>query len=498
MSLRPYQEDALSKIIDGFNEHRRQLAVLPTGAGKTILFSHLVSLPQFQPALILAHRDELIKQAADKLNRTTSIVADFEAAEYKADMDSPVVVGSVQTMMRASRLLRFRPDHFKLIVVDEAHHVLASSYLNILEHFSPAFVLGVTATPDRSDKKNLGKFFQNVAYEIMLLDLIKQKFLCPIKVQTMPLDIDLSPVRTTAGDYNSLDLGNVIDPYLEIIVKKIIPYRDRKILVFLPLIDTSKKMCELFNKHGFSAEHVDGTSSDRSEILKRFSNDECRVLCNAMLLTEGYDEPTVDCVVCLRPTKSRSLYSQIVGRGTRIHPNKDHLLLLDFLWASQEHNLIKPAHLISKDKEIAKEISEKIGGFGDLEEAEACANADRTRRLQERLAMNAKRKAKIFDAMDFALSIGDSDIADYVATMEWEEEPISEKQRQILISNKIDPDSVKCKGHAIAIIDKIFLRRSMNLATAAQVRLLMRLGVSNPERVTFEQASKIITLRLNR
>ena len=126
---------------------------------------------------------------------------------------------------------------------------------------------------------------------------------------------------------------------------------------------------------------MDGQSSNRQATLARFKRDETRVLTNAMLLTEGYDEPSIDCVVCLRPTKVRGLYSQIIGRGTRMWPGKDHLLVLDFLWQSSEHSLIRPAHLIAEDEADAKALTDKMGGDGDLEEAREAVNADRTRSL---------------------------------------------------------------------------------------------------------------------
>lgn len=499
ISLRGYQMAALEAITTGFAEYNRQLVVKPTGSGKTVLLAALAKHYQPRRTLVLAHREELIQQAVDKIARATGLVAEVEMAEREASLDAPVVVASVQTLMREARRSRWPRDHFGLLVVDECHHTLADSYLNTLRYFDEnAYVLGVTATPDRGDKKALGRYYQNIAYEITLLDLIKQSWLSQIKVKTVPIQLDLRGVRTTAGDYNADDLGHALEPYLERIADVMAEHRHRKILVFLPLIRLSQEFAGICRARGIAAEHVDGQSRDRAEILVRFNSGRTTLLSNAMLLTEGYDEPSIDCVVCLRPTKVRSLYSQIVGRGTRIWPGKDHLLLLDFLWLSEEHNLIKPASLIARDADEAEEITSALGAYGDLERAQADVAADRTRRLQDRLRENAKRKSRTFDALEFAVSIAAPDLADFVPTMEWHGDPVSPKQADMINRWGIDPMSIRCKGQASAIIDRLLLRRDLGLATAKQVRWLRKLSHPNPELATFEEASAFLSEKFNR
>lgn len=496
MPLRTYQTSAIEAIQRGFDEYQKQLLVLPTGGGKTILFSHLAAMHQPRRTLVIAHREELIQQAVDKIHKATGIVAEIEKAEQCASFDAPVVVASIQTLSR--RKVKWPKDHFGLIVVDEAHHVLADSYLNVLSHFDQnAFVLGVTATPDRGDKRGLSKYFENIAYEVSLLDLIKQSWLSPIKVKTLPLQISLQGCRTIGGDYNDADLGHAIEPYLEAIADQLIEYQHRKILVFLPLISLSQKFADLCRNRGLLAEHVDGSSPDRAAILQRFRNNHTRLLSNAMLLTEGYDEPSIDCVVMLRPTKIRSLYSQVVGRGTRIWPNKDHLLLLDFLWLSEKHNLIKPAHLIAKDDEEAEEITSILEEDGNLEEAKERVDADRSRRLTETLRQNASRRGRTFDAMEFLLSINEIDLADFQSTMCWHDDPVTAKQSELLNRYNIDPSTAKNKGHASAIIDKLITRVQMKLATPKQVRWLKKLGHKQPELATFQEASEFLDKRWN-
>ncbi len=490
IALRPYQMQAREAIIEGFCEYRRQLAVISTGGGKTIVFASLAQHYQPRRTLVLAHREELIFQAVDKIHRATGLFPEVEMADSKASLHAPVVVGSIQTLAREKRRNRWPRDHFGLVVVDECQHALSDSYASVLRHFdSFAHVLGVTATPDRGDRKSLGQYFENIPIEIGLFDLIRQNWLAPIKVKTVPLQIGLDKCRTTAGDYNAEDVGHALEPYLARIARVLYEHRHRKILVFLPLVSISQDLARLCREHGIRAEHIDGQSRDRAAILDRFKRGQTTLLTNAMLLTEGYDEPSIDCVVCLRPTQVRSLYSQIVGRGTRIHPGKDHLLLLDFLWLAEEHNLIKPAHLIAGDEDEAKAIMDALGGEGDLEEAKAAAEADRAEKLRERLERNRTRTSRSFDAMEFALSLKDVALADFMPTMPWHEQEVTDKQRALIERFGLDPDSVKNRGHASALLDKLFLRSRLNLATAKQVRWLYRTGHPQPETLTFEEAS---------
>jgi superfamily II DNA or RNA helicase len=496
MGLRAYQMKAKQDIHKGFEEFGRQLGVLPTGAGKTLIFSRLAEDYQPRRTLILAHREELITQAVDKLAAATGIEAQVEMGDERASLDAPVVVASVQTLMREARRNRWPRDHFGLVVVDEAHHTLADSYLNTLRHFHDhAKVLGVSATPDRGDKQNLGRYYQNIACEVTLLDLIQQGWLAPIKVKTVPLGMDLGAVRTTAGDFNADDLGHALEPYLERIADVLVEHRHRKTLVFLPLISVSERFAAICRQRGLKAEHVDGQTNDRRAVLNRFRRDETRVLTNAMLLTEGYDEPSIDCVVCLRPTKVRALYSQIIGRGTRICPGKDHLLVLDFLWQTGEHSLVKPAHLIAEDDEDAAALTEKLGGEGDLEEAREEVNADRTRKLRERLAINLRRKGSVLDPLELAVTLNDAHLAEFVPVMQWQGDAPSPKQLEVLEKFGLDATSILTKGHASFLLDRLIMRRRLELATPKQVCLLRKFGHPRPELATFKEAQAFLAIK---
>ena len=345
-ALRPYQEAARKSIHTEWENGRlRTLLVLPTGTGKTIVFASVAAdqVRAGDRVLILAHRGELLEQAADKLQRSTGLVSAVEKAESTC-LDSwyRVVVGSVQTLQRTARLERFPRDYFGTIIIDEAHHSITDGYRRILDYFGSAKVLGVTATPDRGDMRNLGEVFDSLAYEYKLTDAIKDGYLCRIMAQTVPLKLDISAVGMSSGDYSVGELGTALDPYLDQIADEMADRcAGRKTVVFLPLIKTSQKFRDLLNAKGFRAAEVNGQSADRRQVLSDFESDKYNVLCNSMLLTEGWDCPSVDCVVVLRPTKVRSLYSQMVGRGTRLSPGKKDLLLLDFLWMTDKHELCR-------------------------------------------------------------------------------------------------------------------------------------------------------------
>lgn len=508
MRLRPYQQEAIRAVFERWREFSRLLAVLPTGTGKTVIFAHTAADEHRsnRRTLILAHREELIQQAADKLCQATGLGCAIERADETAtDSLHMITVGSVQTLMRQARLDRFSRDWYDTIIVDEAHHALSPSYQGIFGYFAEARVLGVTATPDRGDRKNLGHFFQDLAFEYSLHQAIRDGYLCRIRAQTVPLAIELGGVRTTAGDFSEADLGSAVEPYLERIADEMAKVcRDRKTLVFLPLVRTSQKMRDALAARGFAAAHVDGNSPDRAEILADFGRGRYNVLCNSMLLTEGYDEPSIDCIVCLRPTKVRALYCQAVGRGTRLYPGKDHLLILDFLWHSEQHELCRPAHLVAKTAEIAGAMTAAIEGAAGnpdasadllLCEEDAVSEAVRQREeaLARRLKENARRQARTIDPVEFSLSLADEDLADYEPAFGWEMDLPTERQVAALTRFGIAADQVPNKGYASRLLDRIFARRRNNLASPRQVALLHRYGVPGAQALTFDEAKAAIT-----
>lgn len=406
MELRPYQQKAKDAILNEWDKGvDKTLLVLPTGTGKTIVFAKVIEerVKQGDRCLVLAHRGELLDQAADKLLQSTGLKTAVEKAEDTAiDSWYRVTVGSVQTLTREKRLMQFDKDYYNTIIVDEAHHVISNSYQNVLNYFDQAKVLGVTATPDRGDMKNLGSYFESLAYEYSLPQAIKDGYLCKIKALTIPLTLDISAVCQQAGDFKAAEIGTALDPYLDSIADELVKNAsDRKTVVFLPLIATSQKFTRLLQARGIKAAEINGDSPNREQILKEFDKGKYQVLCNSMLLTEGWDCPSVDCIVVLRPTKIRSLYAQMVGRGTRLHEGKDNLLLLDFLWHTEKHELCRPASLISTNQAVASkmtEIAEQSNAEMDLEELEVQASEsvveERENALAEQLAEQRRKKKK--------------------------------------------------------------------------------------------------------
>ena len=376
-----------------------------------------------------------------------------------------IIVGSVQTLCRDSRLALFSKSYFDTIIIDEAHHALSSSYQAILNYFNTADILGVTATPDRSDMQNLGKVFDSLAYEYTLRDAISSGYLVKIQVQTLPLHIDFTNVKITAGDFQAGDIGRVLDPYLE---------------------------------RGFNAAEVNGNSKDRNEITEDFANGKYNVLCNSMLLTEGWDCPSVDCVIVLRPTKSRALYTQMIGRGTRLCKGKDHLLVLDFLWHYEKHSLCRPAHLIAKSDDVAIKMTElletsSMGLEEAEEEAERDVLAEREAALAKELASMRKKKAKLVDPLQFEFSIQAEDLTHYVPTFGWQVSSITDKQKKTIEDFGLNPDAIEDAGKASMLIDRLHKRKAEGLSTPKQIRFLENKGFKNVGTWTNTQASNMIS-----
>ncbi len=502
--LRPYQQQARERIhAEWENGHTRTLLVLPTGTGKTIVFASVAAdqVRAGDRVLILAHRGELLEQAADKLQRSTGLVSAVEKAESTC-LSSwfRVVVGSVQTLQRTARLERFPHGYFGTIIIDEAHHAITDGYRRILDYFGSAKVLGVTATPDRGDMRNMGEVFDSLAFEYKLTDAIKEGYLCRIMAQTIPLKLDISSVTMSGGDYAVGDLGTALDPYLTQIAAEMAQRcKGRKTVVFLPLIKTSQKFRDLLNAKGFQAAEVNGQSADRKEVLADFDAGKYNVLCNSMLLTEGWDCPSVDCVVVLRPTKVRSLYSQMVGRGTRLAEGKTDLLLLDFLWMTDKHELCRPADLVCEDRAVARQMTENLAESGcpqDIEEAaaEACEDvvAQREEALAKQLAEQRRKKAKLVDPLQYEMSIQAEDLSGYVPAFGWEAGPPTEQQTSALEKLGILPDAVESAGKASLLLDRLHKRRDEGLTTPKQIRCLEKYGFQHVGTWSFEQAKHMI------
>lgn len=355
LSLRPYQEQALEAITEAEARGvRRQLVAHPTGTGKTVTFAHLIHQQrEVGWALVLCHRDELIQQTLDKLG---IIAPELDVGVVKAERNElghPITVASVQTLSRPNRLSQLAR-YFTLVIVDEAHHAVAETWKRVLEHvgsFMPGgpLVVGWTATPARADG-GLGDVWQEVVHSLGILPAIIDGYLCDLRGQTVGTDADLTSVRKVRGDYAANDLGTELErgKTLEQISQAYWQYAGhRKGIAFTPTVETARGLAHELKRHGIEAEVVWGGMAleDRRGVLRRLRTGETQVVTNCAVLTEGFDEPSVDCIVIARPTRSHPLYVQMVGRGTRTHPGKTDCLVLDVTGASEDHSLVCLADL---------------------------------------------------------------------------------------------------------------------------------------------------------
>lgn len=339
LTLRPYQQEALDSINTFYDKGiKRQLVVLPTGAGKTVIFSHLpLTKSDSLPMLVLAHRAELLHQAKEKISWSNPhLTIEIEQGENYAG-HTDVVVASVPTLGRSEsdRIQKYSSDYFRSIVIDEAHHSAAPTYRRILDYFNPDFILGVTATPQRSDNTRLTDVFQEIVYYKTIQDLIKEGYLCPLVGYRIQTDTDITGVQTNDGDYILSQLEDAIDTSsrnatIVAAYNDLVP--NQKAIVFAAGVQHANNLALSFRKEKISTEVILGdTPSDlRQQILANFRSGQVQVLINVGVLTEGFDEPSVQAILLARPTRSTLLYTQIVGRGTRLHQGKPHCTILDF------------------------------------------------------------------------------------------------------------------------------------------------------------------------
>ena len=382
-ALRPYQEEAIAAILAGRDRGlQRMLIVMATGAGKTVVFSHLAHRLGCR-TLVLAHRDELIEQAANKLRAVlgTSVPVGVVKAE-RNEIHASVIVGSIQTVTNAKRLKQL-PSDLGLIVVDEAHHSAAETYMHVLKQlgcFRPGgpLLLGVTATPDRGDKKRIGHtVYQEQVYTKSMRDLIDDGYLCDVRARAIMLDADLSRVRTTGGDFQAEELSAALMAAGAIphIVTAYEQYAEgRKGLVFTPSVAMAYKIAALFQEKGIAAEAIDGTTHPelRRATLRRLAAGTTRIVVNCAVLTEGFDEPSIGCVIIARPTQSRPLFVQMIGRGLRIHPGKTDCSILDLVANAGKHDVASIPDVfglppdqrdVASVKKAAKEAEERRAGI---------------------------------------------------------------------------------------------------------------------------------------
>ncbi len=361
MKLRDYQLECLESILDRYRAGiRHQLVCLPTGTGKTVIFSQFpVFFRMKRRMLVLAHRAELLNQARDKLLAANpALQVEIEQAGRTASESSNVVVASVPTLGRSgsARLTRLDPSQFSIVVIDEAHHATAETYGRIIGHLgldqpgSSKLLVGFTATPKRSDGVGLHGVFDEISFSRTIPEMMAAGYLAPVAGYRVETDVDLSRVKTRMGDFVVSQLSRAVnvEDRNALVVKafrELVP--DRRTLVFCVDVAHALDLAAAFAHYGIAAAAVTGDTpfGERAEMLAAFSSGRLQVLTNCMVLTEGYDEPAVDGIILARPTKSNLLYTQMIGRGTRPLAGKRDVTVVDMVDNSMKHHLVTLASL---------------------------------------------------------------------------------------------------------------------------------------------------------
>lgn len=538
--LRDYQLRAADEIERQWEAYNSTLAVLATGLGKTVLFAEVIRRRRPSGrALVIAHREELIFQAQQKIERFTGIHCEIEMAGLMAshglEHDMPVVIATVQTLVSGrnrARMERFDPNDFSTLIIDEGHHGCADTYKKVLAHFrsNPDIkVLGVTATPDRTDEEALGQIFESVAANVGILDGIEWGWLVPVEQQMVTVDgLDFSNVRTTAGDLNGAELAAIMEAEKvlhELCSSTIEIIGNRQTIVFTASVKHAEAACNIFNRHrDRSAEWICGTTpkEERRKTMENMHSGKTQILCNVGVATEGFDCPAVEVIVMGRPTKSRSLYAQMAGRATRPLPGvvdgpataeerraaiaaspKKSALLVDFVGNSGRHKLVNGIDLLGgkysdDEKHLAAEHLREDGEEQDIAEALEDARKelqDRKRKQQEereRIEEERKRaikaKAKFstrnvnpFDSFDIHPDIHVDKSAEGVLTAR-------EKERLSWIK-KFDWEN-STYGECKAMLAEQDRRYKGGMCSIAQANLLKRYGLDSD--MPKEQAAKIL------
>ena len=532
MKLRPYQEEAITGILNTLREHDTCLVVMPTGTGKTVVFSKLLEMATKGRGMVVAHREELINQACEKICSVTGTRPDIEMASQCADdtVKTPVVVSSVQTQCsggKSPRMEKFIPSQFTLLILDEAHHATAKSWQRVVKHYRQnenLKVVGFTATPDRLDKMALGNIFEHVAYEYHIDDAIRDGYLVPIKQRMVEVDcLDYSSIRTTAGDLNGRELAQVMeDEHVlhEVASPTVELLNGRKALLFASSVNHAQRLSEIFERYNLTSAYVSGKTpkSERAKIVKDFASGEIRVLCNVGCFTEGFDDPAVEVVVMARPTKSRALYSQMVGRGTRPlagivdnlsvdtpeerrkaikNSGKKVVEVIDFSGNCGRHKLVNCMSILG-GKDISDDVLQRANELAVgkdapvdprriVEEAEEEIIAERERKRVEAMAKRAKLRAKVkFDTK----AVNPFDTFDIHIPVENEqyERGATDKQIDFLAKHHIDAESYTFK-QASKVTTTIITRLKKGLSTPKQISTLRKYGVEAKD-MTKKEASE--------
>lgn len=522
-TLRPYQVDACKATLKSLKTHDRTLVVMPTGTGKTRMAASIVQvcLGAGKRVLWLAHRKELIEQAAEALEQNTGHKAAIEKGDQKEahverDGELPMLVcASVQSMYR--RVHRFDPSHFRLVVADEAHHTPAKSWSQILEHFTNAKIVGLTATPERADKRALGEVFQEVAYVLEILPAINDGWLVPLRQLAIETEYDLSAVRTVGGDLNAGDLESVlteIKALQSVAVPLVDAAGERPTIVFAVTKLHARLLGEAIQKCTERTVEVltgDTPDDERDDIMRRFRDGDVGFLVNVQIATEGVDLPVAACIAMARPTKSEALYAQMLGRGTRplpglvdVQPNaaarreaiarsgKPDCLILDFVGNSGRHTLVHAIDIFAGSVpepvlEVAKGMLAERPELALQEAIEAARAFIQDKELAE-LQRRAREHYTAFEVSPFlAMALEDP------GPSGWGEQA-SGKQLGVLERIGVPHPENYDRRQATQLIGQTIRRRQAGKATYKQCAALIRNGVPPPKvrELSFQDASSAL------
>lgn len=503
MKLRYYQQEAKDAVIDEliFNNRHSTLLVMATASGKTVTFGHLVKdyILAGKRVLILAHREELIQQAHDRITDITGLNTfeiSVEKAGEHASLFARCIIASVQTL-KGERLRFWRRNHFSLIIIDEAHHTPANTYLEIIDHFNTAKVLGVTATPKRLDKKGLGQIYDSVAYVYTLQQGIKDGYLSKIiRKQVIVQNLNLGNVRKVRGDFSESDLEKELikKPTLYEIAKPTVELAEnRPTIVFCVTVAHAKELSEVINviKPNSSAYlSAKDTMEYRRQVLEDFRQGKIQFLCNCLLFTEGVDLPFVSCIACARPTQSETMYMQFIGRGLRILEGKENCLIIDFTDNSTKYNLITSENILEDidDGDEIVAIKPKII-IPKEEEIQAPEDLEIEPKRNEDLDFEKERASTKQEVRFSVREIDSFKLLGIFIVPKLGGIPPSQKQKDYIQRHGLWNDNLT-KRQAAMICQKISERLKQGYCTPSQAKLLAQFGF-NPN-YTFEQANAII------
>lgn len=525
--LRPYQTECLNKVDIEYhkNAQGKALLVLPTGTGKTVIFCEIAKRLGLT-TLIIAHRQELLSQAADKMRmvRPDAIIGQVGAGRH--EYGAEITVASVQTISRPEHLKQLQRFGYGLVIIDECHHSKANGYQAVLDVLPEAFVLGVTATPDRLDKGNIEDIFGEPIFSASIIDMVAQGYLCDLRAIAIKTQVNLDDLHTQAGDYKVDELETVIDTpeRNNRIVEAYKEHCDgRQALCFSVTVAHAWNLNQAFLNAGVASAVVSGTTpaEERARILSDYEKGKIHVVCNCAVLTEGYDAPQTSCIIMARPTQSRALYVQSIGRGTRLAPGKRDCIILDITDNCLKHRL--------EPQSLSRALNKRIKDDESIIEAEEREKKEREAETRVRTTKDGKRSQditiNILERLDwqkrdngmFVLEVGPQKHRIALVPCEGEEyedmwggigyysvwarlaptyEPqqwiqaspldwaqqLAEKKARMLLSD----------AKNVVLVDRNAPWRNYG-ATDKQIEMLTRFGVSfNPDTITKGEASDIL------